>query len=97
MITVWRWWQNVKARWRRVPSWLRAACTTAGQVLTAVVALSTLRVLDQARLWVDGGAAPDFGVFLRDLADAGLVFVAAAVTAVHRRLRPAEKAYDRHA
>lgn len=85
----------LKAWWRRLPSWLRAAITTAWQVLAAVALLSTLRVLDQARLWVDGGQAPDFGTYWRDLADAGVVFAAAIVTAVHRRIRPAENAYDR--
>lgn len=92
---VWRGVQRVKAWWRRWPSWLRAACTTAGQVLAGVVLLSTLRVLDQARLWADGGMPPDLGVWWRDLADASFVFFAALAAAVHRRLRPPEQAYNR--
>lgn len=93
-MNVWRKWQQLKAWWRRWPSWLRAAWTSAGQGLVAVLLLSTLTVLDQVRLWLDHGPAPDLSVYLRGLGDAGVLFAAALVTAVHRRLRPPERAYD---
>lgn len=93
MMNLWRRWQLLVAWWRRWPSWLRAAWTTAVQGLGAVVLLATLQLLDQVRLWLDHGPTPDLWVYLHTLSDAGVLFVAALVTAVHRRLRPPEAAY----
>lgn len=96
MMNLWRRWQQLVAWWRRWPSWLRAAWTTAWQGLAAVVLLATLSLLDQVRLWLDHGPTPDLDVYLSTLGDAGVLFVAALVTAVHRRLRPPESAYSTH-
>lgn len=93
-MTLFRLLQRARAAWRgKAPSWLRAAVTTAAQVLLATLATSTLKVLDAVRLWSTIGTRPDFAVYLHDLGDATIVFSSMVVTAVWRRWRPPEHAY----
>ena len=87
MMNLWRRWQLLVAWWRRWPSWLRRLDDRRAGPRRVVVLLATLQLLDQVRLWLDHGPTPDLWVYLHTLSDAGVLFVAALVTAVHRRLR----------
>lgn len=92
-MTLWRIAQQIRAWYRRCPSWARAAWATGWQTFAGVVLFAALGMLEQLRESIAGGPAPDWGQWWRDLADASLVLAAAGVTAVWRRFRPAEAAY----
>lgn len=82
-------------RFRRLPSWLRAAINSTWQTFIATIALPVVRWLGQLQAWIEGTAALPSGELLgRVIGGAGVAALAGIVTAIFRRWRPAESAYN---
>ncbi len=77
----------------RLPTWLRAAINTSWQTFLGAFALLLLAALGDAQDWLDTGAAVDVAFYGKALLSLVIAFVAGVITAVFRRVRPAEQAY----
>lgn len=77
----------------RLPTWLRAAINTAWQSFVGSFALLLLAALGDAQDWLDTGVVPDLAFYRKAILSLVIAFVAAIVTAIFRKVRPAEKAY----
>lgn len=86
--------RRLKASFRRLPSWLRAAINTTWQTFLATVIGPLLSWLGRLQAWIEGTSElPSAQLLGRVLAGAAVAALAGLITAMYRRVRPAEAAY----